>query len=103
MGQCHLIDQFRCMAMTSPNTPFAFRKHTRSKTRKRVQLTNETLGEFLAVTQDISDSGLSIERKNIPSKVKVGETFNVRMAHRDEIERVKVVRDTPQTIGLTYL
>ena len=90
------------MKKPSPTT-FAFRKHTRSKTRKRIQLLNDSLGEFLAITYDVSESGLSIERKNLPDKLKVGETFSMRLPHKETIERVRVVRDTPQTVGLAFV
>ena len=89
--------------MTSTSGTFAFRKRTRSKTRRRVQLLNDASGELLAVTKDVSDSGLGIDRKSLARALKVGETFDVRLPHRDDLGKVRVVRNSPQTIGLAFV
>ena len=82
---------------------FAFRKHTRSKTRKRVQMLSQTTEDFLAVTNDISASGISIEKRNLPRRIKVGETFTINFPHRQSAGEARVVRDNATTIGLRFV
>lgn len=85
-----------------------FRKHARSKTRKRVRLTDADESAIDAITCDISESGLSIDTSELGEQVSLlspGKSFMVDFYALKRFPKrigAKVVRSTDKEAGLVF-
>ena len=83
----------------------SFRKHARNKTRKRVRLVNSGRGEIYAITCNISESGILIDKRGLQNKPMVGENWIADFYSVNGLPRnahVKVVRESEDGIGMLF-
>ena len=82
-----------------------FRRYGRKPVKCTVQLSHGELGDIVAETRDISESGVFIRCKNIDRYIHVGDTIDARLysdeAHFSDAQ-MRVVRTTQDGVGLSY-
>ncbi len=84
----------------------SYRKHGRILLKCDVKVEHEALGEVLAETQDISETGILIKCKALVGRISVGEALKAKMcpdAKCDPPSLFTVVRLTDDGLALTYI
>ncbi|MBX2857361.1 MAG: PilZ domain-containing protein [Cellvibrionaceae bacterium] len=84
-----------------------FRKHGRRLAKCLVRLSHTELGELVAETRDISETGVFLNSRDLVNIVNVGERFNAKLyntvAEKAVSEtRLMVVRLTDDGVGLAF-
>lgn len=84
---------------------FGFRKHGRKIVKCAVKLSHEDLGDIVAETRDISESGVFVSCKDILKFLAVGDQVEASLYTDCEIVShavLHVVRMTDEGVGLSY-
>ena len=82
-----------------------FRKHGRKVVKCAVKLTHSEIGDVVAETRDISESGVFVSCKDLLNYLAVGDELEASLYTDCEIIShavLKVVRLTDEGIGLAY-
>ena len=82
-----------------------FRKHGRKPVRCPVKLSHCELGDVVAETRDISESGLFVRCKDLLDYLAIGEEIETSLFNnREEVSQglLTVVRMTDEGIALAY-
>lgn len=82
-----------------------FRKHGRTLTKCAVHISHNDLGEVVAETRDISETGVFVRCKELMDAICIGDTVEARLySGRDRISHayLKVVRLTEEGVGLVF-
>ncbi len=82
-----------------------FRKHGRTMVKCAVKLTHDQLGDIVAETRDISETGVFVWCKNLPSLMAVGDEVEAELHSECDmvtVAHLTVVRLTDDGVGLTY-
>ena len=83
-----------------------FRKHGRKPVRCSIKLTHHDLGDIIAETRDISETGVFIAHKDLMHYITVGEQVEARFYSEENSAYdgvLKVIRLTREGIGLEFI
>ncbi len=83
-----------------------YRKHGRKTVKHSVTLSHDALGEIVAETRDVSETGFFASCRNLPKAVSVGDAFKAKMyldSANQFFSKVTVVRLTEEGVGLEFL
>ena len=81
-----------------------FRKHGRTHVRCAIRLTHTDLGDVVAETHDVSETGVFIKCRDLLHCISVGDEFEAKMYSDGGVSsaQLTVVRMTREGIGLAY-
>lgn len=82
-----------------------FRKHGRTLTKCSVRLSHGDLGEIVAETRDISETGVFVACKELLNAMCVGDTVEAELhSERRDISHayLRVIRLTEDGVGLAF-
>lgn len=83
-----------------------FRKHGRKPVRCSIRLTHQDLGDIIAETKDISETGVFIAHKDLIHYMSVGEQVEARFYSEENSAFdgvLRVIRLTQEGIGLEFV
>ncbi len=83
-----------------------FRKHGRRPIKCSIKISHHELGDILAETQNISDTGVFVSHRDLAHYISVGEEFEARF-YSDEDNTyngiLRVIRLTQDGVGLEFV
>ena len=82
-----------------------FRRYGRKPLKCSIRILHEQLGDFLAETQDVSESGVFIRSGDLRQRIAVGDVLNAELySEEDDVAntQLKVVRMTNEGVGFCF-
>ncbi|WP_245929244.1 PilZ domain-containing protein [Agarilytica rhodophyticola] len=82
-----------------------YRKHGRTLVTYAVKLANDSLGEVVAETRDVSETGIFVKCKDLVKKISIGDGFKAEAllgSGKAMPKHLTVVRLTDEGIGLAF-
>ena len=82
-----------------------FRRYGRKPLKREVRISHENLGDIVAETQDVSETGVFIRSPDLSGCMSVGETVDAALYEDDSLVRdtqLVVVRTTTEGVGLAF-
>ncbi len=82
-----------------------FRKHGRILTKCSVRLSHNDLGDIVAETRDISETGVFVACKELLHTICVGDTVEAELhSERQDVSHahLRVIRLTEEGVGLAF-
>jgi len=84
-----------------------YRRHGRTLVKCPVKLQHDGIGEIFAETRDMSETGVFVLSKDLPSQVSIGDGITANLNDNSSNDSVRasqltVVRMTDDGLGLAY-
>jgi len=82
-----------------------FRKHGRTLVKCAVRLTHKEIGDVIAETRDISESGVFVSCRELVHFISIGDEFEAKLysdTHQVSETCMRVVRLTDEGFGLAF-
>lgn len=82
-----------------------FRKHGRTLVKCAVRLTHKEIGDVIAETRDISETGVFVSCRELVHFISIGDEFEAKLYNTDkEVSEtsMRVVRLTSDGVGLAF-
>lgn len=82
-----------------------FRKHGRTPVRCAVRLTHKEIGDVVAETRDISETGVFVSCREFVHFISIGDEFEAKLyTENNQVSEtnMRVVRLTEEGVGLAF-